>query len=152
MKFRILQKKLLFIHHLATLPDESLAREIYEIQKIFEFPGLIQDCQETLVKMQISDVSKFTKMQWKKLVKKYISSANEQELLERMKTYKKINPAELAMEGCRVKDYLNEMYIASARLKFKLRSHMTPTVKMNFMNDEIFKRQMWLCEGCAKLS
>ena len=91
-------------------------------------------------------------MHWKKLVKKYISGANEQELLERMKNYKKIHPAELAIEGCRAKDYLNEMDIASARLKFKLRSHMTPTVKMNFMNDELFKKQMWLCEGCAKLS
>ena len=29
---------------------------------------------------------------------------------------------------------------------------MTPTVKMDFMNDEIFKMQMWICEGCAKLS
>ena len=89
MKFRILQKKLLFIHHLATLPGESLAKEIYEIQKIFEFPGLIQDCQETLVRMQITDISRFSKMHWKKLVKKYISGANEQELLERMKNYKK---------------------------------------------------------------
>ena len=152
MKFRILKKKLLFLHHLSTLPDESLAREIFEIQKIFEFPGLVQECRETLLKMGTTDITKFSKSQWKKIVNSYISGENERELLDIMKSYKKINPAELASESCSAKSYLSEMYISRARLKFKLRASMTPTVKMNFMNDALFKRQMWICDGCAKLS
>ena len=82
MKFRILKKKLLFLHHLSTLPDQSLAREIFEIQKIFEFPGLVQECRETLLKMGTTDITKFSKSQWKKIVNSYISGENEREFLE----------------------------------------------------------------------
>ena len=42
--------------------------------------------------------------------------------------------------------------MADARLKFKLRSCMTPTVKMNFKSDAKFAAQLWKCDGYAKLS
>ena len=35
MKYRILKSKLLFLHHVATLPENTLAREIFETQKYF---------------------------------------------------------------------------------------------------------------------
>ena len=32
MEYRILERKLLFLHHVATLPDSALAKEIYNVQ------------------------------------------------------------------------------------------------------------------------
>ena len=36
MKLRIVQAKLLFLHHLATLEDDSLAKQVYNVQKRLE--------------------------------------------------------------------------------------------------------------------
>ena len=41
---------------IATLPDESMTSEIFAVKNFFEFPGLIQDVQEVLVKMQMTDI------------------------------------------------------------------------------------------------
>ena len=42
----IMKSRVLVLHHMVTLSEESLDREIFEIQKIFEFPDLIQKSQQ----------------------------------------------------------------------------------------------------------
>ena len=44
------------------------------------------------------------------------------------------------------------MDLRGARIRFKLRSKMTPTVKTNFKNKKDFIQQKWTCEGCVKKS
>ena len=44
------------------------------------------------------------------------------------------------------------MYLTQARLKFKLRAKMTPTVQMNFMSDPKFASNLWACVGCESVS
>ena len=58
MHLRILQSKLLFLHHLVTLPDESLAKEVYVVQQRLALPGLVHECQEFLVMFGITKVEK----------------------------------------------------------------------------------------------
>ena len=77
MHLRILQSKLLFLHHLVTLPDESLAKEVYVVQQRLALPGLVHECQEFLVKFGITKVVKYTKTQWKTLVKAKILQMTE---------------------------------------------------------------------------
>ena len=36
----------------------------------------------------------------------------------------------------------------SARLRFKIRANMTPTIQMNFRSDPAFKANKWSCLGC----
>ena len=59
----ILYQKLLFIHHLATLPDGSLAKDSYLAQKIKQYPGIVTQCEEFLNKWNISSIEQFTKYQ-----------------------------------------------------------------------------------------
>ena len=40
--------------------------------------------------------------------------------------------------------------MADARLKFKLVSYMTPSVKMNFQSDRKFASDYWAFEGCSQ--
>ena len=42
MKYRLIKKKFIFLHHVATLPDGSLAKEVLDIQKKLKLP----ECQE----------------------------------------------------------------------------------------------------------
>ena len=152
MKNRILKSKLLFLHHVATLPENSLAREIFETQKNFQLPGLFTECRDFLIKSDLMNFQAYSKQQWKSCIKKCIQRENEAELREKMKTYKKLKIEDFASENCAAKDYIRSLNMADARVKFKLRSCMTPTVKMNFKNDAKYAAQLWKCEGCAKLS
>ena len=85
-------------------------------------------------------------------MKKLIRQKNETELLNNMKKYKKLNVADFKDEKCEEKDYLSSMYLTQARLKFKLRAKMTPTVQMNFMSDPKFANNLWTCVGCKSVS
>ena len=70
MENRILQMKLLFIHHLNSLPNNSLASEIFHIQKKMKLPGIWEECQIILFEFGLLNISSYTKLEWKKNVKK----------------------------------------------------------------------------------
>ena len=44
---------------------------------------------------------------------------------------------------------MKTLNIAQARLWFKLKTSMTPTVRMNFPSDVEFSDQLWTCTGCS---
>ena len=70
------------------------------------------------------------------------------EILETMKSYKKLDVKEYEnLEFCQ-QTYLKQMDVSKARLNFKIRAQMTPTIKMNFKNDPAFKNDVWMCDGC----
>ena len=86
MKYRILRKKLLFLHHIATLPENTLAREVYETQKRHNLPGLIQECENFMVKNNVINLCNFSANQWKKFVKLKIAEMNANEILCQMES------------------------------------------------------------------
>ena len=65
-----------------------------------------------------------------------------------MGKYKKVEKAKYVDRHHKVQDYLRSMNVTDARIRFKIESGMTPTVRMNFMNDKDFSRQSWVCLGC----
>ena len=148
MKYRILKKKLLFIHHVATLPTDALAREVYDTQRKLNLPGIYKDCEAFLIKAGVTALEAFSSPQWKKFVKKTIAKMNRDELVKQMRSYKKINQADFTERQQQVQLYMKNLKVSEARLRFKIESGMTPTVRMNFMNDEGYRSQQWVCPGC----
>ena len=150
MKYRILQKKLTFIHHIATLPSTTLAREVFDVQDKLKLPGLLQECREFLVVNGITDLSKFSPYQWKTLVRKNVLKMNRDDILQMMKKpYKKISYNDHVKEKFHCQPYLKTMNISQARLRFKLKTGMTPTVQMNFPSSAEFANQLWTYSGCS---
>jgi hypothetical protein len=144
MTLRIAQKKLLFLHHLSTLEDDSLAKQVYNVQNKLALPGLVQECEEYLVKFGICDISKYSKAQWKTVIQKNSSNLNRETLLDTMKqSYKKLDHRQFAEEKYQLQPYLNSLQTNQARLKFRLRSFITKTVKMNFPSDIAYRKQSW---------
>ena len=91
MKNRILHSKLLLLHHVATLGEDTLAREIYDVQQELNLPGLHLECRNFLVNTGVSDLKKYTPTQWKKFVKTEVLKANKVDILNLMKKpYKKL--------------------------------------------------------------
>ena len=70
------------------------------------------------------------------------------ELIDESAKYKKI---EYSLSDSFVRqNYLSELKVTDARLMFKLRTKMTPSVQMNFVSDDTFKKNFWTCSGCSE--
>ena len=89
MSHRIAQRKLLFYHHLVNLPADSLASQVAAIQERLGFPGLVHECKSLMKIYALSNIKSYSKVQWKNTVKKAIVTANQNDLSEKAKDYKK---------------------------------------------------------------
>ena len=73
---------------------------------------------------------------------------NKEDILNQTKGSKKLPVDQMKSEPFSMKSYLSEMNMEDARLRFKINSGMTPTVKMNFQSDPGYAEDMWRCSGC----
>ena len=75
----ILQRKINFIHHLATLQEGSLAKEVYMIQKENSLGGIVRETKEHVDR--IGDPVVMSKHSWKKKVLQYMKEKNKNDLV-----------------------------------------------------------------------
>ena len=77
---------------------------------------------------------------------------NRDYLINKMKSsYKKLDHKEFENEQFELKSYMTDLHLDKARDKFRLRSCMTKTVKMNYPSDEHNKKQLWQCAHCTRI-
>ena len=150
MAYRVEKNKLLFLHHLITLPESSLAKQIYDQQKQNNFPGLILECKELMKKYDVEDITEAksipTKTAWKKMVQSKVKDFYQTELIKEIKEkYSKLEDIDTENEKFEPKEYLKELDLSQARIKFKLRSRMIE-VKNNFKRGQ--QNENLECQGC----
>ena len=68
-EFLLLQKQLIFVHHLANLPVGSLGRDVHDLQVSHSLPGLATSLQEHLNTLGVSNLTVISKVHWKKEIK-----------------------------------------------------------------------------------
>ena len=148
MKTRILKNILNLAKHIATLPNTSLANEIFNEQLVNKWPGLIKDAEKAARLFEIDfdlivnrDISKIS---FKRYVKKQARIFNNKTLKDSMTTYKKLdqiineNPAE-------VKYFRNEP-VFSGRQIFRFKTEMYEA-KLNFKR-KYNNNNNFLCDSC----
>ena len=153
MSNRVLKKKLLLVHHLATLNKKSIGYQIYYQQKKDSLPGLIEEMKEDLLQfeMTLDGMETFTKKEWKKFTEKNVRKKNREDLLTMMKSFKKLEVEELEKEDDGIKPYMKSLSYRDAVLKFKMRARVIKTVKTHFKNDKNFTSELWSCLNCSSL-
>ena len=152
IKYRIMEKKLVFLHYIMKQGKSSLARQIIEEQRNMNFPGLFQECKLFIEKLKLVDPFQLdmSAIEWKRIVKKAILTANEEELKEEItKKYKKLMKSDLVEEEFGRKVYISKLHLQQARTKFKFRSSMTQHVKMNQRNNKEYADKLWKCDECG---
>ena len=77
--------------------------------------------------------------------------ANEKDLKNMMKDYKKLTDSEMKEESFEVRKYLHELSVNDARTYFAYRSKMTKSVRLNFSNDPGNSSKLWKCQDCHLL-
>ena len=150
MEFRILQRKLIFLHHLTNLPNDALAKEVLDVQIKLGLPGIAQECAEFLSRFGMHDLTLYSKQQFKRLVRVKINELNKSKLLQLIKdkNYKKVNYSEIEKENFEMKSYFKTLNVTDSRIRFKLATQMLPTIKMNFQSDMKFTADCWVCDSC----
>ena len=89
-----------------------------------------------------------SKSSWKRKVKSSVLKKNYAEILEMSKKYKKTNHDELKNEEVGLKQYMKNLSLPDARLKFALRSRMTRFIQMNYKGNPAYKSNGWKCNHC----
>ena len=99
----------------------------------------------------VIEIGNYSQVEWKRLVNTKIREMNRDDILQQMKKpYKKISYVDHMDQELQLQPYLVSLNISDARLRFKLKTGMTPTVRMNFPSDPEFSRQLWTCPGCSE--
>merc|ERR1711954_342884 len=88
---RLLKEKLLLYHHISTLPEDALARQILETQEQLNFPSLRNEIIHFLSRYEVHDVKSYSKEKWKAFVRDKINHMNREYLETEMYKYKKID-------------------------------------------------------------
>ena len=138
MEHRIAKKKLILFHHLTNPPMHSLAAEVASEQATLSYPGLVMECTNLITNYNLPDFKKLSKKQWKNIVNKKIKEKNMFSLMEKIKSYKKLDFYLLADEKFEIKDYLKSLNLPDARLRFEIRTKMTKTVQMNYKGAPLY--------------
>ena len=145
----ILQKKMLFFHHLTNLPLNALAKNVLDLMENNDLPGLATEFKEHVANLKVIDVQQVTKREWKRKVYAYVSNLTKTELLEDAKKYKKISYEELSEEPFERKEFFNALDLEGARLKFRISSHMVDSVRSHFPSKYRARNKPLSCPSCS---
>ena len=145
MPLRILKEKLFLYHHISCLPENSVANQMMTIQETFCFPSLRNEISDFLSQFEVVDVKKYSKSKWKDFVNKSISELNRIQLLDDIKSYKKLDFWELACEEYKIKDYFLHLNLDNARIFFRARAKTVTSCSTHFFSDEANIKSMFEC-------
>ena len=151
MENRILLKKLLFHFHVFNLPESSLAKNFHSTQLRLSLPGIASQCQETLNDWNMGDLTKFTKYSFKKAVTTKIRKKNKDELIEKMKKYKKVDYREYEKREFKMSEYFHKLNVEDSRMRLRAKLGMVPSIRNNFRNNKKFKDENYQCPDCLAL-
>ena len=149
----IAMKKLNLIHHIASLEENSLAKEIFSVQNEMNWPGLVTECKELIENLNLPNITQqdvrdqWSKQRWKAITKKTIKAKCESELKDEMKDYSKLRDGPMMHEKFEMQDYVKQMKIEDARVNFSLKSKMYKA-KFNYKNDPKYSADLWRCSSC----
>ena len=123
---------------------------MWDLQKNLGLPGLYQEVSEYMVELGLGSMANFNKKQWREAVNSAIEERNSFDLLNTIKSYKKLNFSDLSKEKYEIKDYIKSLPLPKARTRMRIRSMMIRNVKFNFQSDSEFARDNWQCL-CGKI-
>jgi hypothetical protein len=154
MEERINSQKLNLLFHIRNLDSSSLAKEIYEIQRDLNYPGLVKECRSLIIKYDLPNIidnaTNMTKLGWKNLVKRNITNHAEDNLKGQFQHYSKLKDGPLMEANFEIQPYVKTMKLRNARTMFRIRTMMTPA-KFNRKSDPTYSSELWKCDSCQKI-
>ena len=141
MKHRIWYEKVNLVTALRRMND-GLAKEIYEEQLLYGWPGLAQEVGDICTRIGVPNAN--SNLVTKTELNKALRNHDKTEIMEKFSKYKKLDKIELD-DPTIAKDYMGDKSIADSRLIFRLRTEMVD------LKDNMRNRYRWTstnCEAC----
>ena len=136
----------MLFHHISCLPEKAVARNILSVGQQLNLPGLHVDVDPFLLKHEIIDVTKFSKVEWKTHIVKILESENRKDLIQKARNYKKLDYISMSLEDYEIKDYFSSLDLEKARVRFKDRAQCLTTCRRQFPSQ--FIRTGFDCPSC----
>ena len=132
------------------LDDDTLAKTMAKIQLENKYPGLMQEVKEILKEYKLDDLdpNEYSKMAWKRIIKKTLKTKFVNDLLGKMKSCSKIKKEEREVKDFKLQDYFETMNLQDSSMKFAMECNMVPCVKYNFMSKDAYEKSSWACDFC----
>ena len=145
MGLLVWREKLMLLHHIRTLGEETLARRAYDEQRINNWPGLARETEDICVKLNIENVNVTTmdSKNYRKLITKALHIENENRLRKGAENKEKC--IRLKKETYGKKSYLKDKNIRAARNHFRARFRMSDFAG-NYSKDNRFAKSSWFCK------
>ena len=154
MDYRVKQKKLMFLHYLVHMEDETLAKQTFNAQKDLNLPGFLSEGRTLLGYFNLPNLVDnqldISKSQWRNKVNKAIKLKYEEELKGIISKSTKLKDGPMRGEQFEENQYLKEMSMMDARTLFRIRSQTT-TVQMNQRSDKSHAKNLWKCLECGNI-
>ena len=144
MGLRVDREKLMFVLHLRSLGEETLARQIYEEQKNKMLPGLAKETEEICKRLNIEDINKtnLSSKDFKVLVTEACKREDEAQHIKQSDNKEKCNNIMKSTHG--VQEYFEKSSLKEARETFISRTKLQPFAG-NYSKDKRFLKTDWKC-------
>ena len=148
LEMQVAKKKLLFLRHLFPLEESSLANEILVVQVNNHLPGLVQECKNLIKSLNLPNLfdkevrSAYSKLIWKNKVNTAIKEYEESKLKSSFSSKSKLKEGPMMGESFDQKEYISDLTLTKARMKFQIRSKM---VDAKFNYSAKYEKELWKC-------
>ena len=150
MKYRVFARLLNLIKHIHCQDDETnLSKQILNQQLLNEWPGLSKTALKICNELNIVGLfnPQINKKQFKINVKRACRLKNDEDLISRIKTYKKMSA--IRDETQKGNSYFYKETLQNARILFRFRTDMYES-KQNFKHKAEYIAEKFLCDSCEK--
>ena len=144
MGLRVALEKIMMIHHIRSLGENSIARKVYEEQKSKNWPGLAKETALICEELKIENVNEtlIPKNEYRKIVMKACQMKDEETLTTQAEGKSKCE--KIMKNNYGMKEYFQNNNIHEARQLFRTRTMMQPFAG-NYSHNKAYQRTNWLC-------
>ena len=147
MKYRLFARKVNLAKHSLCQDNSNLSKQIINEQILNDWSGLSKEAQDICDELELSGLldPQVDKKHFKASVRKACKHKNEDNLIEQIKSYKKMSA--LRDECVKGNEYFYKETLYNVRTLYKFRVDMIEA-KMNFKNNREYKSENFLCDSC----
>ena len=145
MGLRVAIEKVMLIHHIRSLDEDTLARRVYEEQRKHNWPGLFKETTVLCEELRVEDVNNtsLSKKDYRQIFIDACKMKHEEVLRKQAESQSKTK--RIFEDNYGSKAYFENTNIFEARQIFRARTKMMPFAA-NFSGSNKYKRTNWLCK------
>jgi hypothetical protein len=146
-KLRVWREKVMLIHHIRSLSQESIASQMYSEQVRNNWPGLAREAEDICINLNIEDVNltSLSRCQYARVVDTAISRKEDEDM--KTDTVDSTKMRNIRKDTWGIKEYVKNGNLYTVRSTWEIRAFML-RVAGNYSHHSKYLATGWLCQAC----